>query len=63
MIQEELINLTDNIVTIDGKQYKEDIRYINGHKITNQYPIMSEEERLKKRKEALYKLYRYFTDK
>jgi len=44
-------------------QYREEIRYINGHKIINKYPIISEEERLKNRKKALYKLYKYFSNK
>lgn len=41
--------------------YKEVVEYINGWKVTNMYPIMTEEEKEKKEKELLTKLYYVFT--
>jgi len=57
------IEAPNNIIMIDGKPYTEEIVCVNGFKITNRYPVMSEEEGRKKQEQILYELYRYFNDK
>lgn len=42
--------------------YREVVEYINGWKVTNIYPIMTDEEKDKKEKELLTKLYYIFTN-
>lgn len=45
----------------DNAQRREVVKYINGYKVTNTYPILTKEEKEQRENDVLIRLYRYFS--